>query len=48
MMSLVFGLHALPQVAVAPLPVIGPLVLAAGRWRYCWRWNGARRRRWWT
>ncbi len=29
MVSLVFGLHALPQVAVAPLPVIGPLVLAA-------------------
>lgn len=29
MVSLVFGLHALPQVTVTPLPVIGPLVLAA-------------------
>ena len=29
MVSLVFGLHALPHVKVAPLPVVGPLVLAA-------------------
>jgi MFS family permease len=29
MVSLVFGLHAVPQIAVAPLPVIGPFVLAA-------------------
>jgi len=29
MVSLVFGLHALPLVAEAPLPVIGPFVLAA-------------------
>ncbi len=29
MVSLVFGLHALPHAAAAPLPVIGPFVLAA-------------------
>ena len=29
MVSLVFGLHALPHVAAAPLPVVGPFVLAA-------------------
>ncbi|HEY7689917.1 MAG TPA: MFS transporter, partial [Dongiaceae bacterium] len=29
MVSLVFGLHALPRAGTAPLPVIGPLVLAA-------------------
>jgi MFS family permease len=29
MVSLVFGLHALPHVRAAPLPVIGPFVLAA-------------------
>lgn len=29
MVALVFGLHAVPQARVAPLPVIGPFVLAA-------------------
>jgi MFS family permease len=29
MVSLVFGLHAVPQIAAAPLPVIGPFALAA-------------------
>jgi hypothetical protein len=29
MVSLVFGLHALPRVGVAPLPTIGPFVIAA-------------------
>jgi MFS family permease len=29
MVSLVFGLHALPDVGVAPLPVVGPFALAA-------------------
>jgi MFS family permease len=29
MVSLVFGLHALPHVGAAPLPVVGPFVLAA-------------------
>lgn len=29
MVSLVFGLHALPDLIVAPLPVLGPFVLAA-------------------
>ena len=29
MVSLVFGLHALPHVEAAPLPVVGPFVLAA-------------------
>jgi MFS family permease len=29
MVSLVFALHALPHAAAAPLPVVGPLVLAA-------------------
>jgi MFS family permease len=29
MVSLVFGLHALPRAAAAPLPVIGPFALAA-------------------
>ena len=29
MVSLVFALHALPHAAVAPLPVVGPFVLAA-------------------
>jgi MFS family permease len=29
MVSLVFGLHALPHAASAPLPVVGPFVLAA-------------------
>ena len=29
MVSLVFGLHALPHVVAAPLPVVGPFVLAA-------------------
>jgi MFS family permease len=29
MVSVVFGLHALPQVRTAPLPAIGPLVLSA-------------------
>jgi MFS family permease len=29
MVSLVFGLHALPQVGAAPLPVVGPFVIAA-------------------
>ena len=29
MVSLVFGLHALPHAGVAPLPVVGPFVLAA-------------------
>ena len=29
MVSLVFGLHALPHARAAPLPVVGPLVLAA-------------------
>ncbi|HEY7297083.1 MAG TPA: MFS transporter [Xanthobacteraceae bacterium] len=29
MVSLVFGLHAVPHVTAAPLPVIGPFVLAA-------------------
>src|SRR5262249_61970713 len=29
MVSLVFALHALPHAAAAPLPVVGPFVLAA-------------------
>jgi MFS family permease len=29
MVSLVFGLHALPHVGAAPLPVVGPFILAA-------------------
>src|SRR5262249_25666127 len=29
MVSLVFGLHALPHARAAPLPVVGPFVLAA-------------------
>ena len=29
MVSLVFGLHALPELTAAPLPAVGPLILAA-------------------
>ena len=48
MVSLVFGLHALPQVAVAPLPVIGPLVLAAAALAMLLAVEWRVRRRWWT